>query len=61
MGQQGLFVFYQISQKTLSSYGKVTKEMQNRFGVMETKINYKDLFNRRNITPGDTSELMLLS
>ncbi|CAC5401669.1 unnamed protein product [Mytilus coruscus] len=55
-GAAGDFVFDQLPQKTLSSYRKITKEMQNRFGVFETKKNYKVLFNRRNRKPGETTE-----
>lgn len=55
-GAAGDFVFDQLPQKTLSSYRKITKEMQNRFGVFETKKNYKVLFNRRNQKQGETSE-----
>ncbi|CAG2187554.1 unnamed protein product [Mytilus edulis] len=47
-GEAGDFAFDQLTQRTLSSYTRLTKEIHNRFGTFETKKNYKTLFNRRN-------------
>lgn len=48
------FVSDQLPKKYLNNYRKITKELQNRFGVYETTKNYKVLFTRRNQKFGET-------
>jgi hypothetical protein len=44
----------QLQGRTLLSYTKLVKELGNRFGVYESRKNYKVLFNRRNQRAGET-------
>ena len=46
-GEAGDFTFDQLSKKTLGSYRKVIKELNNIIGVIETTITYKLQFSRR--------------
>lgn len=55
-GEAGDFTFDQLSKKTLGSYRKVTKELSNRFGVIETTRTYKLQFNRRKQLTGESVE-----
>jgi len=55
-GEAGDFAFDQLSERTLSKYSKLVKELQNRFGIFETKKNYRVQFNRRNQKSGETPE-----
>ena len=54
-GEAGDFAFDQLSERTLSKYSKLVKELQNRFGSSETKKNNRVQFNRRNQTSGETA------
>ena len=53
-GAAGDFTFDQLQGRTLLSYMKLVKELGNRFGVYESRKNYKVLFNRRNQRAGET-------
>jgi hypothetical protein len=55
-GEAGDFAFDQLSERTLSKYSKLVKELQNRFGSSETKKNYRVQFNRRHQKSGETIE-----
>ena len=55
-GAAGDFAYDQLSQKTLNSYERITKELQNRFGLFETTKNYKVMFTRRNQKSGESVE-----
>ena len=55
-GEAGDFAFDQLSERNLSKYSKLVKELQNRFGSSETKKNYRVQFNRRNQKSGETPE-----
>jgi hypothetical protein len=46
----------QLSKKTLGSYRKVIKELNNRFGVIETTRTYKLQFSRRKQLTGESVE-----
>ena len=55
-GEAGDFTFDQLSKKTLGSYRKVIKELNNRFGVIETTRTYKLQFSRRKQLTGESVE-----
>ena len=55
-GEAGDFTFDQRSKKTLGSYWKVIKELNNRIGVIETTITYKLQFSRRKQLTGESVE-----
>ena len=56
-GAAGDFTFDQLQGRTLLSYTRLVKELGNRFGVYESRKNYKVLFNRRNQRAGETPEM----
>jgi hypothetical protein len=52
-GEADDFTFDQLSKKTLGSYQKVIKELNNIFGVIETTRTYKLQFSRRKQLTGE--------
>lgn len=55
-GEAGDFVFDQLPIKTLESYRRLMKELENRFGSLESSRTYKLQFGRRKQLVGETPE-----
>lgn len=52
-GKAGEFTFEELSSETLSNYKKLTKEIENRFGVIESNRTYQTKFRRRDQKNGE--------
>lgn len=55
-GEAADFVFDQLPSKILRSYKSLTRELSNRFGVIETSRTYKLQFSRRKQLQNETPE-----
>ena len=55
-GEAGDFTFDQLPIRTTRNYCKLIKELENRFGVIETARTYRIQFSRRRQLNGETPE-----